>query len=50
MDGIKILGTEYMVIGDGLTGLPIGMVPSIKSVDVRACVPGTASRTSNCSA
>jgi len=36
MDGIKILGSEYMVIGDGLTGLPVGMVPSIRSVDVRA--------------
>ncbi|WP_162233346.1 transposase [Sphingomonas sp. Leaf33] len=38
MDGIKIRGEEYMVVADGITGRPIGFIPSMRSEPIRQWV------------
>nr|WP_276588966.1 MULTISPECIES: transposase [unclassified Sphingomonas] len=38
MDGIKLRHIEYMVVADGLTGQPIGLIKSMQAEPVRAWV------------
>ncbi|MBT2185542.1 transposase [Sphingobium sp. H33] len=38
MDGVKLYGKEYMVIGDAHTGIPIGFLETIEASPIRAWV------------